>query len=230
MMNAAAGIFLAARRNRKPTARSYVQDGLVAMWDGIENAGWGSHDAAATTWKDLTGNGYDLINNGAIVGENCFTTGINYGWVYRSGAIQVIGGTVELVFKPNNPSGWQTPVWLGTSDGITNQGNTFYLQGHDGFYGISIGSGQTVSLSSSGIRANGWFGAVNGIVRNDFTRFTTTWSRSSYTSLGGSVRSASSITYRSGCDFFALRIYSRALTAEEVARNYAVDKARFNLT
>ena len=23
------------------STRSYVQDGLVAMWDGIENAGWG---------------------------------------------------------------------------------------------------------------------------------------------------------------------------------------------
>ena len=44
-----------------PTARDYVQDGLIAMWDGIENAGWGVHDPNATTWKDLTGNGNDLI-------------------------------------------------------------------------------------------------------------------------------------------------------------------------
>ena len=35
------------------TARSYVQDGLVAMWDGIENAGWGVHDNNATNWVDL---------------------------------------------------------------------------------------------------------------------------------------------------------------------------------
>lgn len=26
-----------------PTAKNYVQDGLVAMWDGIENAGWKTH-------------------------------------------------------------------------------------------------------------------------------------------------------------------------------------------
>lgn len=25
------------------SARNYVQDGLVAMWDGIENAGYGVH-------------------------------------------------------------------------------------------------------------------------------------------------------------------------------------------
>ena len=41
------------------TAKDYVQDGLIAMWDGIENAGWGVHDPNATVWKDLVG-GYDL--------------------------------------------------------------------------------------------------------------------------------------------------------------------------
>ncbi|MBQ1429034.1 MAG: hypothetical protein IIZ06_05145, partial [Kiritimatiellae bacterium] len=54
-----------------PTARDYVQDGLVAMWDGIENAGWGQHDASATTWKDLTGNENDLsLWNGSVVTSN----------------------------------------------------------------------------------------------------------------------------------------------------------------
>ena len=26
------------------TAKDYAQNGLLAMWDGIENAGWGVHD------------------------------------------------------------------------------------------------------------------------------------------------------------------------------------------
>ena len=30
------------------TSLSYVQEGLVAQWDGIENAGRGQHDGAAT--------------------------------------------------------------------------------------------------------------------------------------------------------------------------------------
>ena len=34
---------------------SYVADGLVAQWDGIDNAGRGLHDAETTTWKDLAG-------------------------------------------------------------------------------------------------------------------------------------------------------------------------------
>ncbi|MBQ6102403.1 MAG: hypothetical protein IJL06_01905, partial [Kiritimatiellae bacterium] len=41
------------------TSRSYVQKGLVACYDGIDNAGTGLHDAAAATWADLSGNGLD---------------------------------------------------------------------------------------------------------------------------------------------------------------------------
>lgn len=37
------------------TARDYVQDGLVCLWDGIENVGYGVHDGAATGWVDLVG-------------------------------------------------------------------------------------------------------------------------------------------------------------------------------
>ena len=36
-------------------SRSYVQRGLVAQYDGIDNADTGSHDSSATTWKNLTG-------------------------------------------------------------------------------------------------------------------------------------------------------------------------------
>ena len=48
------------------TAKDYAQDGLVAMWDGIENAGWGVHDNDATIWKDLSGNGNDLTQTGTV--------------------------------------------------------------------------------------------------------------------------------------------------------------------
>ena len=37
------------------TSASYVQDGLIAQWDGIDNAGTGTHDPNATVWKDLKG-------------------------------------------------------------------------------------------------------------------------------------------------------------------------------
>ena len=51
-------VFKAAPRGL--TSLSYVTPGLVALYDGIDNAGYGTHDPNATTWADLTGNG----NNG----------------------------------------------------------------------------------------------------------------------------------------------------------------------
>lgn len=40
---------------RRLSADSYVKDGLVCLWDGIENVGYGVHDGAATGWVDLVG-------------------------------------------------------------------------------------------------------------------------------------------------------------------------------
>lgn len=54
---AAAGLALSAAG--ATSSKSYIQDGLVAHWDAIENAGYGQHDNAATVWKDLVG-GYDF--------------------------------------------------------------------------------------------------------------------------------------------------------------------------
>ncbi|MBQ6338440.1 MAG: hypothetical protein IJI36_04770 [Kiritimatiellae bacterium] len=60
-------------------AFSYVQKGLAACYDGIENAGAGTHDPNATTWVDLTGNG----NDGAV--EDGIAWAAN-GWVNSSAA------------------------------------------------------------------------------------------------------------------------------------------------
>ena len=48
-----------------PTASNYVRDGLIAMWDGIENVGFGVHDESATSWKDLAGDRDATLIGGA---------------------------------------------------------------------------------------------------------------------------------------------------------------------
>ena len=47
---------LMSGQDTMPTAADYVQNGLIAMWDGIENAGYGLHDSEATVWKNLVTN------------------------------------------------------------------------------------------------------------------------------------------------------------------------------
>ncbi|MBQ7190780.1 MAG: hypothetical protein IJR99_15325 [Kiritimatiellae bacterium] len=54
------------RQSGQLTAYSYVQKGLVACWDGIDNAGTGEHDPTIRVWKDLTGNGYNGTLGAAV--------------------------------------------------------------------------------------------------------------------------------------------------------------------
>ena len=57
----------------------YITDGLIAMWDGEWNSGFGVHDDNSSIWKDLSFNGYDLTVNGGSFGDNYFdATGTNY--------------------------------------------------------------------------------------------------------------------------------------------------------
>ena len=83
------------------TSASYVQDGLIAQWDGIDNVGIGGHDATATVWKDLAGN-YDLS---LLAGGS---------WSDKGNALVVEGAaaicsnslpayvTIEVVYKMTN--------------------------------------------------------------------------------------------------------------------------------
>lgn len=220
MMLAAAGIFLAARRNRKPTAKSYVQDGLIAMWDGIENAGWGVHDAEAMGWKDLAGTN-DLVRYGCVIGDNYVQSQsandrMTGALVYSASDVQTIEfvsqsvrQTVGLVFNiiyGDRFIGFRTD---GSKLFFENNGYNFSITGvtnpqsYSFKYAVPnevVVNGMSVSSSITG----GSFGTKN---------------------FGFSVYSG----YPFIGKLYSVRLYNRALSSEEVAANYAVDKARFNL-
>ena len=66
------------------TAADYVQDGLVCMWDAIENVGWGVHDDTATHWTELISGTED-----AIVGS----IGTRYEWSDNALISYITGNT-----------------------------------------------------------------------------------------------------------------------------------------
>ena len=76
------------------SAKDYVQDGLVCMWDAIENVGWGVHDYTATHWVELISGTED-----AIVGS----IGTKYEWSdnalvsYTTGNTFISDKTEELL-------------------------------------------------------------------------------------------------------------------------------------
>ena len=88
----------------------YITDGLVACWDGIENAGAGVHNPAATVWKDIVG-GYEFALTGVTVDADRMTfagTATSYGTL--SGAdttatfVAAKNGTMEIVYASSSTS------------------------------------------------------------------------------------------------------------------------------
>lgn len=234
MMLAARGAFLAARRNRKPTARSYVQDGLVAMWDGIENAGWGTHNAAATTWKDLVGtNDLKLYGNCAFADNKLVLSRSNADAAYVAAdndttVSSANGMTIEYVFKPIGFHNYSALVQF-LPYGLSREG---WIYSDSRCVPLRWGSARADFLVSND--ENVYASAVI-----DSTDFKMKYYKNGLEAANNIEADNKSKTcrisffgangYHFWGDAYCMRLYNRALTADEIAANYAVDKARFNL-
>lgn len=221
-----------------PTARDYVQSGLIAMWDGIENAGWGVHDAAATTWKDLTGNANDLtlwpggaetwepqaLANASTKDEtSCLAT-----MDHDPGQF----ATIEVVFR--NDKVTQTRDVIRPFEVPDSEWHGFLVYpsklsvgyGSSGAMNYAPVAGDVVSASATFASATSQTiddARINGIG----VSLTSNWSRTKYDRfvVGGRIATGAPFVGAIYC----IRLYSRALTSSELAANYAIDKARFNL-
>jgi hypothetical protein len=88
-----------------PDASSYVQSGLVGHYDGIDNAGTGTHDPGATAWKDLAGAlGDGTLGAGVRWNGDCWTNAVDGRPVTLGAAFSTNVAaktfTVEMVLKP----------------------------------------------------------------------------------------------------------------------------------
>lgn len=229
------------RRPRYTAASDYVQDGLVAMWDGIENAGWGVHDPNATVWKDLVGN-LDATASASPKWTDTSFIGD------RTVAFLADGSSLLPVIANGR---YSIEVRIGEPRVAANEGGYFSFG--------NVGSGAT---ASTGIFIKGNMGtntAYNASVNGgSYGRNGTMTGRQSFsiaaneTSFSNYIDGVYTGTKTATCafappnanlylgryyysfgysqsDIQSVRIYSRALSADEIAHNYAVDKERFNL-
>jgi hypothetical protein len=227
---------------RKPTAKDYIQDGLVAMWDGIENAGWGVHNPNATTWVDLIGGkqlnfcafgeNYSTVTNASRTG-NVFTLStdftlhgciMNCNKLWRNWTMLGIGDTTT--------AGLQKGICLNGTDQADYFAAVVYRKAYSGtvLSGVSTGTsaGQAYSVDIAFYYASLEFSVfVNGVYIGKGQISSGDWV------LGdASVGIGTQFNGYAGMGSFRrynILYYSRALTASEIARNYAIDKARFNL-
>ena len=243
---AALALTTTAQGNGIPTTGRYVTDGLIAWYDGIDNAGSGNHDNSATVWKDLSGNGYD-----GTVGAN--VAWIANGWSNAANGQPIIlplGVTAALAASPDKTFTLEFSCKPSRDDARQN----FFSQ-YDGVTD-SWGFEHNASGVSSG--AFRWFyanwpatatsvivpkNAVTTIAlvsdntaQNIFKNGVWTYERS-----GGVNPVKSGVAFVIGGDnnrpanafqgeFYTLRLYNRKLTASEVAQNAAADAERIRST
>lgn len=221
----AAGFINSRTLLHAPTARDYIQDGLVAMWDGIENAGWGIHDPNATTWIDLIGGLIaSSIDPSQVGADFMLSDGIHRCYLPSLPSMEKF--TIEMVVSDikrrvswfsvwaasndNNSIGWPntsstTINWKYFSNrpSVSFDGGTLTALADGTTSGRLIVNGQSSSSSVSGSHLS--------------------WGTSSlqWSNPWGNNRG----TLRNHC----IRIYSRVLTPEEIQHNNEIDKRRFNL-
>lgn len=231
----------------------YVQDGLLALWDGEDNQGTGAHVAGATTWKDLTGNHADMsFTTTPTLGANYIDVSAGGGGVSApdiGAALNAGAATIEIVCDPRE---------------LVNDATVFACVD-----GTGSGAGNRLTWVRSGLpdyAAPGVVGAVEYQATGSYTPYPcfdlTTNSVRSYTftygtdckirkngsstvsktvaskgvkgtaanawfSVGQRVSMAGQSTPVLKMRVYCVRVYNRELTAAEIAANHAADKKRF---
>ncbi len=212
----------------------YVQDGLIACWDGIENAGAGVHDGSATVWKDVKG-GYEFALTGVTVNDDRMTfsgSTSSYGTLSAadttSSFVVASNGTMEIVYRSDTGAGTQVLLQSTDSSGLA----------------FGIFSGNNIILRSSSSTAAQMLPFTSGANTNCVSVFYTSRAPVSAVVNGGKMalsgsnywgypgtttvigKRASNVSGFLG-SIYCIRLYNRHLSDEEIAANYEIDQKRF---
>ena len=213
------------------TSDGYLQDGLVAQWDAINNTGVGYHVPDATTWKDIAGGGYDLslMEGGA--------------WMTKGTSLKVEKGsargntaapaykTIEVVYKMTATNGrilfnsgsrkhfvlFDGSGTKGYFDG-SNRNTPYVAWTYDATAIRSMAATYSDDVIVNAVYKDG-VSANAGNNKND-------WGTGDGKIMIGD-RQVTGSNWPWYGEVYTIRLYSTALTPEQIAANHAVDVARF---
>ena len=219
----------------------YVQDGLIGFWDAKENAGFGHHDADATSWKDLTGISGDFhINAASGVFEADALYKVRRGRMAFNAARRTDVRTIEAVVSTNLPNNaWALPIFvshkqhISIKDQVADNNRLYFFDRNTtdtGHYGWETSERPTLMtialLSESATSATNFFvnatkpaGAVKGNWWGD--------SPGGVMTIGARGPVSGGDTTATGYRVHAIRFYNRELTLAEIEKNARRDAIRY---
>ena len=221
---------------------SYEQDGLIAQWDGIDNPGAGmGPDGATTQWIDLK-HGYAFDLKSVTVGDSyMYFSGTSSSYacldeVSAAAAFPGASNTVEICFKYDG-TGTEQTVLKGPSGSNAAYGNHKdngqWVMTHNRikawcFNTVNFAGTNTVALSYASDNASANLFYYNGQTRREVINKTSWFGQVGGTPNGNAwlgVNQAKGNAFKG--KIYAVRVYNRVLTAEEVRKNCAIDQVRF---
>ena len=236
----------------EPSLNPYVKNGLLAMWDGEWNAGWGVHDSNATTWLELVNNiASDTLPSTLSFASDHLIKGTSNLYLIND-ASSLFSGVTAVTFEicnslsvasANNNGAhfvYAEPLKLAfggfrnTTSSGSFQGPMMYRDKNitngvangtawNGVKTFSVASKAFVFTNLSASGARALEAYFNGTkLTGRYSAYTSTTTYNNY------IRIASATSGQA--EIYSIRIYGRALSASEIAANSAVDAQRFSIT
>ena len=211
---------------------------LIAAWDGIDNAGpCVGHSYTTNTWKDITGHGNDFFFSSGL-GNNVW---LDNGMRFAGKPAYALAGnpaitniaTMEIIYQPD-ASEVNSVVFM-----------PYKIPARTAYVFIknkNIALYDSVCVKADGSRPQYAAAVYNALLTSTFdgalysngVAVATTPSGDYYNQQGAPTAQTAWLGgrgtgYTAKGRLFALRIYNRRLSADEIAWNYAVDAARYGL-
>lgn len=235
------------------TAKSYVSDDLVALWDAKENSGYGVFNADATTWTDLSGKAFAISkSNGATFANDMFNVTREKGQGRAAGSPTL---TDTDLFKAYNDGTFTVEIAYNQTAETTTGGpyNTkavsMMMVGHLNVY-VGLVNDNAAGFSSAGYNAitlprlttsvDTTMGQHTFSCRQDGANWKVDFDgakTATGSNAGATGGLASSYGFYINQNYYenqglnggyhAIRFYKRPLTDDEVAVNRAVDQIRY---
>ena len=201
----------------------YVSNGLVLLLDGVKNTRNG-HSTSTSIWEDLSGNNNDLTLENVVQNSNNMYFNGNDSKMYSEKALDVV--SVEIVLELEEKNGYvyiasfgsnsKSMAWSAESDkgfSLGHMKKRYFVENLYKKNSISVQYNPDLMYLNSEKLTNNLAGE--------------SWSSpSSYPIAFGFYGNNA---YRMKGKIYSIRLYNRALTQDEINRNYIVDKARFGI-
>ena len=229
----------AAANESDITAYSYVQKGLLSLFDGIDNAGTGFHESSSSTvWVDLTGSGrkWKCRNSGSW-GANCLT--LSSAGKESAYTTHPIPSYLTAEFCTKIDSGYH--LFSNADDYhrifiVRTDIGGFGAQRYNGERACDYGESQLVKAGNANTLTAVYNDTAATILNGRIDYFVngskvpigrspcSGWSTGSYPALGSRYDNNDN---QVGGSLYAIRFYSRPLEPVEVAFNAALDQIRY---